>query len=156
MGVPMKLAEALAARSDLSTRLSQLRNRAMGSVHYQEGEQPAEDPGELLAESDRVAAELEWLIRRINATNTATAFNADMNVTDTLARRDVLRQRHRTRTQLADVAAQSMPRGTRSEIRMVSAVDVRATRREADDLARELRELDTRIQEVNWTTDLLE
>ncbi|MGH3502213.1 MAG: DIP1984 family protein [Nocardioidaceae bacterium] len=37
-----------------------------------------------------------------------------------------------------------------------SAVDVRATRREADEIARELRELDTRIQEINWATELLE
>lgn len=50
----MKLAEALAQRADLSTRLSELRTRAMTSVHYQEGDQPAEDPNELLAESDRV------------------------------------------------------------------------------------------------------
>lgn len=152
----MKLAEALAARADLTTRLSELRGRATASVHYQEGEQPAEDPAELVAEVDRVAAELERLIRRINATNLATAFGAGMTVTDALARRDMLRQRHKTRTQLASTATQSMPRGLRSEIRMVTAIDVRATRQEADVLARELRELDTRIQEINWTTELIE
>jgi hypothetical protein len=43
----------------------------------------------------------------------------------------------------------------RTEIRMVTAIDVRATRREVDDLARELRELDTRVQEINWTTELV-
>lgn len=152
----MKLAEALAARADLSTRISELRNRAATSVHYQEGEQPAEDPGELLAELDEAAAELERLIRRINATNLATEFEPGRTVTDALARRDILRQRHKARTQLASAATQSMPRGLRTEIRMVTAVDVRATRQEADALARELRELDTRIQELNWTTELLE
>lgn len=155
----MKLAEALSQRADLSTRLSELRNRAMVSVHYQEGDQPAEDPSELLAESDRVAAELERLMGRINATNIATELPGGMTLTEALARRDVLRQRHRMRAELAEVASRAMPQGLRSmrsEIRMLSAIDIRATRREADELARELRELDTRIQEANWTTELLE
>lgn len=152
----MKLAEALAQRADLSTRLAELRNRALSSVHYQEGDQPAEDPTELLAEADRVAAELEWLMGRINATNIATELGDGRTLTEALAHRDVLRQRHRMRAQLATEAAEGMPRGMRSEIRMLSAIDVRATRREADELAHELRELDTGIQEVNWTTDLLE
>jgi hypothetical protein len=152
----MILAEALARRAELSDRLSQLGRRALSSVHYQEGETPAEDPTELVTESDRVAEELEWLIRRVNATNLATEFEPGMSVTDALARRDVLRKRHQLRAQLADAGTRTMPRGMRSEIRMLTAVDVRATRSEADGLARELRELDTRIQQVNWTTELLE
>jgi hypothetical protein len=79
-----------------------------------------------------------------------------MTVTDALARRDMLRKRHQIRSQLAETATRPMPRGMRTEIRMVTAIDVRATRREVDDLARELRELDTRVQEINWTTELAE
>jgi len=64
----MKLAEALAIRSDATRRFEQLRSRAQGNARYQEGEPPAENAGELLAEADRLLGELEDLIRRINRT----------------------------------------------------------------------------------------
>lgn len=77
------------------------------------------------------------------------------SVTAALARRDVLRLRHRFRVELADRATgRDMFRSLRSELRQVSAVDVRAVRGEADGLARDLRELDTRLQEVKWSTEL--
>lgn len=80
-----------------------------------------------------------------------------MTVTAALARRDMLRLRHRFRVELAERAAGGFGlRHLRSEIRLVSAVDVRAVRDEADLLARELRQLDTRLQEVNWVTVLPE
>jgi len=39
---------------------------------------------------------------------------------------------------------------------MVSALPVAELRREADDLARQLREVDTLIQRTNWEADLLD
>jgi hypothetical protein len=39
-------------------------------------------------------------------------------------------------------------------LRFVSIVDVPAMRVEADSLAAQLRELDTRIQEANWINEL--
>ncbi|MGH8774299.1 MAG: DIP1984 family protein [Jiangellaceae bacterium] len=152
----MTLAEALARRADLATRHSALQHRAVASAQHQKGEAPAEDPTELLSEADRVATELEMLIRTINRTNLATEVEPGMTVTDALARRDVLRLRHRFRTHLADAGGDRSARYMRSEIRMVASVDVRALRREADEVARELRALDTRIQEVNWAADLVE
>jgi cell division protein ZapA (FtsZ GTPase activity inhibitor) len=38
-------------------------------------------------------------------------------------------------------------------LRYESAVDVRALRQAADDVARRLRELDTRSQQINWSTE---
>jgi hypothetical protein len=58
--------------------------------------------------------------------------------------------------ELADGAVQPRDRFTRTELRYESAVDVRALRQAADDVARRLRELDTRIQQVNWATELQE
>ncbi|HEY9408021.1 MAG TPA: DIP1984 family protein [Jiangellaceae bacterium] len=152
----MKLAEALARRSELTDRFGELQRRAAESARYQEGDAPAEDASELMAESDRVADELERLIRRINATNLATELAPGTSVTDALAQRDVLRLRRRFRADLADAAVTSTERWTRSEIKMVPAVDVRELRRQADAVAAELRALDTRLQEVNWTAELLE
>lgn len=153
----MKLAEALARRADLTTRIAELRGRALASAQHQEGDDLVEDPAALLAEADRVAAELQTVIVRINTTNLSTEVEPGLTVTGALARRDVLRLRHRFRIELAERATGGHGfRALRSEIRLVSAVDIRSMRDEADVLARELRELDTRLQEVNWMTELPE
>jgi hypothetical protein len=156
----MKLAEALALRSDASKRFEQLRSRAQANARYQEGESPAEDAGELLAEADRVLAELEDLIRRINRTNAATMLDEQMTVTDAIARRDVLRWRHALYTSVADAASggpgPGMVRQMRSELRYVPAVTVSELRTAADEAARQHRELDVRIQQANWETDLMD
>jgi hypothetical protein len=44
----------------------------------------------------------------------------------------------------------------RSELRQVSALPVAALRARADAVAQELRELDNRIQQANWSHDLEE
>jgi hypothetical protein len=154
----MKLAEALALRADAARRAEQLRARVAASARYQEGEAPAEDAAALLSEAGEVLTELELLIRRINRTNAATMVNGG-TLTDALARRDVLRLRHRVITSAADAAVgkdQRVMRQLRSELMMIPALPVAQLRRQADDLARELREVDTLIQRTNWEADLLE
>ncbi len=150
----MKLAEALIQRADVTARLAQLKQRALRNARHHEGEQIVENPVELLTEYDRLAGELELLIRRINVTNLATEIEPGVTVTDGLARRDVLRLRHRMVVELADAAGTQLDRFTRTELRSVAAVDVRHLRGRADELARLNRELDTRIQQVNWTVEL--
>ena len=46
----MKLAEALSLRADLQRRIAALRERLRKNARVQEGDTPAEDPLELLAE----------------------------------------------------------------------------------------------------------
>ncbi|ACQ78927.1 conserved hypothetical protein [Beutenbergia cavernae DSM 12333] len=153
----MKLAEALARRAELTQRFQELRGRAVASARHQEGDQPDEDPGELLAEAERVAAELEELMARINATNLATEVEPGLTVTRALARRDVLRLRRDLRVDLADAGSVGQGgRFGRSEIKSVSSVDVRALRHDADALAAELRALDSRLQATNWTTEVVD
>ena len=154
----MKLAEALALRADAARRVEQLRARVTATARYQEGETPAEDAAALLAEAGAVLGELETLIRCINRTNAATAVEGG-TITDALARRDILRLRHGLVTAAAGAAAGDGQRGyrqLRSELKMVSALPVAELRREADDLARQLREVDTLIQRTNWEADLLD
>ena len=150
----MKLAEALALRADLQTRQTELGKRLRQNARYQEGEEPAEDAGALLAEVDRIAAELESLVLQINVRNLATEVEPGLSMTAALARRDALKLRHRQRTELAEAASTPVDRYSRTELRSIAAVNVRTLRTEIDDLARQIRELDTRIQGVNWTTEL--
>lgn len=112
----------------------------------------------MLAEAAEVLHELESLIRRINRTNAATRVDRG-TLTDALARRDVLRLRYGLMTSAADAAVgkdQRMFRQLRSELRMIPALPVAVLRGQADDLARELREVDTLIQRTNWEADLLD
>ncbi|MEI3847894.1 MULTISPECIES: DIP1984 family protein [unclassified Microbacterium] len=154
----MKLAEALAARADLQRRIEQLRSRIATNARFQEGEEPAEDAGALLAEAEEALERLRDLIRRINATNAGLDLGADGTMTDALAARDVLRLRHALLAEAAAAASGSngLMRQMRSELRQFPALPVAELRTRADDVARELRELDTRIQQANWTNDLRE
>ncbi|WP_214412573.1 DIP1984 family protein [Sphaerisporangium fuscum] len=156
----MKLAEALALRADAVRRVEQLRARVVSTARYQEGEVPAEDAGSLLAEAGQVLDDLESLIRRINRTNAVTTIDTGGTLTDALARRDVLRLRHGLITAAADAAAgrdqREYVRQLRSELMMLSALPVAELRAQADALAREIRELDVRIQRSNWEVDLLD
>ena len=156
----MKLAEALALRADATRRIEQLRTRIVANARFQEGEEPAEDAQALLAEAGAVLDELEDLIRRINRTNAATRIGPEGTITDALARRDVLRTRHSVVTAAADAAVgrsqAGMGRQLRSELKMLAALPVALLRGQADDLARQIRELDVRIQQSNWEFDLME
>ena len=155
----MKLAEALALRSDTTRKVAHLRERIVDNARHQEGEVPAEDAAVLLEELTSTLSELERLMRAINRTN-AQAILGNGTVTDALAHRDVLLLRHSAVNAAADAASGREERGygrqLRSELVYVAAVPVTELRAIADDLAREIREVDTQIQRTNWEVDLIE
>jgi len=152
----MKLAEALVLRADVQKRIAQMRERLQQSALVQEGEQPPENPKELLAELDQLLNQLRDLVARINRTNFQTMLSEGTSLTDALAQRDVLSMRYSIISGLADTASTRIERYGRAEIRRISTVDVAGLRRELDEIARERRELDTTIQATNWATDLSE
>jgi hypothetical protein len=151
----MTLAEALLERADLQKRIEALQSRIVANASYQEGEEPAEDPAELLVECERALAALERLVTAINLTNAAAVTAAGELLTAALARRESLRGRHSILTRAADAAAGERGyRQLRSELRRLPALPVRELRERADVAARELRELDAAIQRTNWEVEL--
>lgn len=151
----MKLANALSQRSELQTRIRQLEGRLNNNALVQEGEQPAEDPMELLKELEEDYARLEDLIARINRTNNAAKTEGGETLSDLLARRDCLKGRLSGLRDFLNNASCTVQRRTASEIKIKSAVNVRRLQKQVDGLAKELRELEEAIQEKNWTTELL-
>lgn len=151
----MKVGEALTLRSQQQTRFQLLLERLKASALVQEGGKPPEDPKELLKELDGVAQELESLVARINKTNLATTLDDSRTLTDALARREYLGRLQGALHQVAETASAGQARYSKSEIRILRMVDVGELRRRADDLAKERRELDARIQEANWQTELI-
>ena len=149
----MKLAEALQERADLNRQIEQLKFRLANNAITQEGEAPAEDPGQLLERLDRSVARLEELMAAINLANCRTVVDG-MTLTQLIARKDCLRLKIEAYRELAEAASQTAHRATRSEIRILSAVDVKAIQADVDAMAKELRLLDNQLQQTNWTTDL--
>jgi hypothetical protein len=152
----MKLSEALIRRADVQKRIQQLRQRMNQNALVQEGSQPAEQPEELLDESRRALGELVILVRQINRTNLATRFDETRTLTDALAERDMLMLERSILSGLVESAAIRLPRYGHIEVRFERTVDVPEIQKRIDVLSRRYRELDTRIQELNWQTELIE
>ena len=150
----MKLASALSERADIQRRLSELSERLANNAKVQEGDVPAEDPKELLAETDGLIDRLETLICRINMTNSSVESDG-VSMTMMIARRDCLKKRIAMLRGFLDCASSKVERYSRAEIAVHSTVDVKELQKQVDGLSRELRELDEKIQELNWTTELL-
>lgn len=150
----MKLAEALIRRADCQKRFEQLKSRLLINAKVQEGDVPAETPAGLLTELGHVANELLDLIKRINKTNAATLFSGRETISDALAERDLLALQRTAYAELAQTASITQGRYTRSEVKYVSTINVAEIQKRADELAKNYRELDARIQELNWQTEL--
>ena len=149
----MKLATALTERADLQRRIAEISKRLDNNAKVQEGDVPAEDPAVLLRELDGCLSRLEELVTRINLTN-STAVSDGETMTGLLAHRDVLQQRMRVMRSFLDAASCRIDRYSKAEIRILSTVPVTDVQKELDRYSKELRELNERIQELNWTTEL--
>lgn len=149
----MKLAEALQERADLNRKVQQLRVRLDLNALVQEGEKPAEDPNDLLKELNACLSRLEQLIVMINRTNCEVKVDG-MTLTQMIARRDMLTQKIQAYRQFISTASATAHRASHTEIKIHSTVNVKELQIKADSLAKELRELDNKIQQTNWTVDI--
>ena len=151
----MKLAEALILRADLQKRIEQIKNRLYNNVLTQEGELPSEDPEALLKEYMSLQNDLTSIIKAINRTNNKTSFDDKMTLSEALVERDAILAKRSILSTAADRASEKQDRYSKTEIKNVSTIDVKKFQKEADKFSKEFRELDTRIQALNWTIDLI-
>lgn len=150
----MKLAEALSIRKELQTRIEQLKMRITNNVRVQEGEKPAEEPQELLKELDSCLKQLQDLIYRINVTN-MHAMSCKKTLTQLMAERDVLTKRVQILREVFNQASSSSERYSRSEIKYITTIDIKAMGKQIDKLSSQLRTLDVEIQSINFSTELM-
>ena len=151
----MKLAEALSIRKDLQKRIQQLGQRIQNNVKVQEGDEPLEQPMELMKELDACLTQLEDLIWRINATNMQTKSANGTTLTQLMARKDVLTMRVNNLRNIFETASAGQDRYSRSEIKTVTVVDVKAIGKKVDEYSAKLRQLDMEIQSLNFQTELI-
>ena len=150
----MKLAEALSLRKDLQKKIDQLSSRLTQNVKIQEGDEPAEQPEELLKVLDECLKQLEELILKINITNLKTERNR-RTLTAMMAERDVLTKRIGILREAFNAATQTQDRYSRTEIKYVSTIDIKALNKQIDHFSQELRKLDMQIQATNFEVDLV-
>ena len=151
----MKLAEALQERADLNRKIAELRHRLENNVLVQEGEEPAENPEELLKELNEAVSRLEELMAAINLTNCATKVKG-MTLTELIAKKDALMIKLSAYKEFVFTAAQSTDRARGTEIKVKSLLKASNLQKTADSTAKEVRELDNLLQETNWKTKLIE
>jgi hypothetical protein len=150
----MKLAEALILRADQQRHVEQLKHRLICNAKVQEGDQPAEEPTMLIEEMEKTLKDLAKIVQRINKTNSNTKFKKN-TLTDALAIRDNLKMKCDIYRELCKTATVTQDRYSKSEVKFISTVNVADIQKIADRLAKEHRELDAAIQELNWSTMLL-
>ena len=151
----MKLAEALQERADLNRKIDELRRRIENVVLVQEGEDPVEDPNALLDELNGAISRLEYLTSAINLTNCRAKVNG-MTLTELIAKKDSLLLKLSAYRDLIYTAGQNTSRARGTEIRVKAVLKASDLQRTADEMSKEVRELDNLLQETNWKTKLAE
>ncbi|TMW71405.1 DIP1984 family protein [Alteribacter natronophilus] len=150
----MKLAEALIERADLQKRVEQLKQRMLNYAKVQEGETPPEDPKELGKELLLDVNRLNTLVKQISRTNHETNYDEKWTLGDALIERDMIGKKREIYSDLAAEASLKQDRYSRTEIKYITPFNVRDLQKKVDELSKRYREVDTRIQELNWRTDL--
>lgn len=164
----MKLADALRLKSDMNGRLSRIRSRLAGCCLVQEGDEPQDDPSELIENYETISEQLRVLITCINLTNTSSFIEIDNNsalpanvqcekgkvkltMTEALATKDILKQRISMYRGLAETAGKSDDDYNHSDKnKFVSMVVPKKIQKKSDYLSKELRLLEFKIQGQAW------
>ena len=152
----MKLAEALSLRKDLETRVATLKTLLGEASKVQEGDEPAEKPESLMDELDGCLEKLEYYVYNINVTNMNIKDEDGKTMTKLLSERDTLRKRIDVLDYAFKTITGALTRYSRNEIRNVVTIDQKTLRSKINQLSQQYRQLDMKIQELNFTNDLIE
>jgi len=151
----MRLAEALLERAEIRRKLGQLISRVKDNTKVQEGDSPSEKPEELITEYEENTMRLLELVRQINNTNCKTPFDPNMSIADAIALRDSLGAKIRAYREFYESATFKLDRYSQNEIKVVRCIDAKGLQNKINKLSKEYREVDTKLQGLNWTVDLI-
>lgn len=146
----MKLAEGLLLRADLMKKIEHLQNRIRPVLIVSDNKLPQEDPDKLLAQLRKAIQDLESLVIRINKTNNETIVEGEGLLMEALAKRDSLKMLSEKLRNIR-YAAQVNNSG---ESNLKTTISIKNLQAEMDQTGRAFREIDSKIQEINWLTEL--
>jgi hypothetical protein len=148
----MKLAEALLLRADIMRKIEHLQNRITPVLIVSDDKLPQEDPDKLIAQLRKAIQDLESLIVRINRTNNETKIEGEGSLMEALAKRDSLKMLSEKLRNIRYAAQLN----NSSEKNLKTTVDIKRLQVEMDQTGRAFREIDNKIQGLNWLTELIE
>ncbi len=152
----MKLAEALLLRGDQLKNIASLKQRINNNVLVQEGDQPSEDPNELIKQVFALNTETQRLIYAIHRTNAEVQLPDGRSLLKVLALRDEMVERHKILTTALSHSHREPDRYSSREIKWSKVIPISNLQKQADDISAKLRELNVLIQATNWKVDLIE
>ena len=150
----MKLAEALLLRADTQKKIASLRDRIVSNAVVQQGDKPHEKPAELMKQAVGALGDLEDLVTKINRTNLSAKLADGRSLTDAIAHRDMLTAKHALYVAAIAGSKKEPDRYSAREIKWVATLEVAKLQKQADDLAKKIRELNAQIQKANWSANL--
>ncbi|MEG0014851.1 MAG: DIP1984 family protein [Cellulosilyticaceae bacterium] len=151
----MKLAEALILRADYQKKIYELKTRIENSVKIQEGEEAQENPQALLKELADVLNQQEHIVKRINRTNVSVIVAKEESLADLIISRDLMKKKRNILSAIMQEAVIKQDRYSRTEVKFVNTIKISDLQKEIDGVSKLYRELDVKIQEKNWTVELL-
>jgi len=150
----MKLAALILEKSDIENKVSQLVTRINSCARIQEGDTAPEEPAELLEELNTVYKRLELVNNAITRANHSAKFSDNQPyLINALVARDVLAKKIGQLNSIVNSCG-TQQRFARNEIKFVTNIDVVSLRAEIDKLTKEKRDLNAKIQELNWIVDV--
>ena len=147
----MKLAEALLLRADIMRKIEHLQNRITPVLIVSDDKLPQEDPDKLIARLRKAIEDLEILIVRINKTNNETNIEGEGSLMEALAKRDSLKMLSEKLRNIRYAAQLN----NSSEKNLKTTVDIKRLQVEMDQTGRAFRDIDSKIQGLNWLTELI-
>lgn len=150
----MKLAELLIERSEIQKRIAQMSSRLNDYAIIQEGDEPPFKPEVMLKKLDGLHVKLEETIRKINMVNMTTEIEPGMTLADAVTKRDVMKSRRNIYHGLFTASVVRDNRYSKKEIKFVTTLDVDSVMDITDELAKEIRILDSKIQNINWEVEV--
>lgn len=148
----MKLAEGLLLRADLIKKIEHLQNRIMPVLIVSDDRLPQEDPNKLLAQLRKTIQDLEILIIRINKTNNVTVVEGEGLLMEALAKRDSLKL---VSEKLRNIRRSAQIFNT-GDSNLKTTINIEKLQIEIDQAGRAFREIDSKVQEINWLTFLVD
>ncbi|WP_271392634.1 DIP1984 family protein [Aequorivita sinensis] len=146
----MKLAEGLLLRADLLKKIEHLQNRIRPVLVVSDDKLPQEDPDKLIAQLRKAIQDLETLIIRINKTNNETLVEGEGVLMEALAKRDSLKMiSERLRRIRLDAQFDNS-----GDSNLKNTISIKKLQKEMDETGRAFRKIDSKIQEINWLTEL--
>ena len=150
----MKLAEALILQANHQNRILSLKNRINHQVLIPEGEEPSEDPNELLKIVFTLNAELQRLKHQIHLAHVKSILDTGERLIDLLVERDTLDEQHQILTDAIKHTFLDSDNNHHHNLKWVKVIPVSRLQKYADDINARLCQLNIKIQAATWNIDV--